>query len=188
MEEFIKKELAESARLKGEMIEETVSSIADAAEVIITALKKGGKVILFGNGGSAADAQHIACELIGKFKKVRGALPAIALTTDTSVLTALSNDFGFDFSFSRQVEALANPNDVLVAISTSGMSSNIIEAVKVGKEKGCKSISLTGKTGYRLANLVDVPIYVPSNVTPRIQEAHITIGHIICALVEEAFS
>ena len=187
MEEIIKRELKESAYIKGLMAEETVASISDVADLVIKSLRRGGKVILFGNGGSAADAQHIACELVGKFKKVRSAQPAIALTTDTSVMTAVANDFGYEFIFSRQIEALARPEDVIIAISTSGNSPNVLEGVKAARDKGCKTVAFTGKTGGKLAQMVDIPLRVPSNETPRIQEAHITIGHIICLLVEKAF-
>jgi D-sedoheptulose 7-phosphate isomerase len=187
MEELIKKELTDSAYVKSLMAEETVSSIVDAVDLVIKALRRGGKILLFGNGGSAADAQHIACELIGKFKKVRSSQPAIALTTDTSVLTSVANDFGYEFIFSRQIEALANSEDVVIAISTSGNSPNVLEGVKAARDKGCKSIALTGRSGGKLAQIVDIPIRIPSNETARIQEAHITVGHIICAMVEKAF-
>lgn len=187
MEELIKKELTDSAYVKSLMAEETVSSIVDAVDLVIKTLRHGGKVLLFGNGGSAADAQHIACELIGKFKKVRSSQPAIALTTDTSVLTSVANDFGYEFIFSRQIEAIANSEDVVIAISTSGNSPNVLEGVKAARDKGCKSIALTGRSGGKLAQIVDIPIRIPSNETARIQEAHITVGHIICAMVEKAF-
>jgi D-sedoheptulose 7-phosphate isomerase len=187
MEELIKKELTDSAYVKSLMAEETVSSIVDAVDLVIKALRRGGKILLFGNGGSAADAQHIACELIGKFKKVRSSQPAIALTTDTSVLTSVANDFGYEFIFSRQIEAIANSEDVVIAISTSGNSPNVLEGVKAARDKGCKTIALTGRSGGKLAQIVDIPIRIPSNETARIQEAHITVGHIICAMVEKAF-
>lgn len=187
MQDFIKGEFMESAQVKGQMAEELVSAVDDAADLIIKTLRRGGKVIVFGNGGSAADAQHIACELVGKFKKVRKAQPAIALTTDTSILTAVANDFGFDYIFSRQIEALARSEDVVMALSTSGNSPNVLEGVKAARDLGCKSIGLTGKSGGRLAQLADIPVRVPSNSVPRIQEAHITVGHIICSLVERAF-
>jgi D-sedoheptulose 7-phosphate isomerase len=187
MEELIKKELTDSAYVKSLMAEETVSSIVDAVDLVIKALRRGGKILLFGNGGSAADAQHIACELIGKFKKVRSSQPAIALTTDTSVLTSVANDFGYEFIFSRQIEAIASSEDVVIAISTSGNSPNVLEGIKAARDKGCKTIALTGRSGGKLAQIVDIPIRIPSNETARIQEAHITVGHIICAMVEKAF-
>lgn len=187
MEELIRKELSESAYVKSLIAEEMVPSIIDAADLVIKSLRRGGKVLLFGNGGSAADAQHIACELIGKFKKVRSSQPAIALTADTSVLTSVANDFGYEFVFSRQIEAIAKAEDVVIAISTSGNSLNVIEGVKAARDKGCKTIALTGRSGGKLAQIVDIPLRVPSNETPRVQEAHITIGHVICALVEKAF-
>jgi D-sedoheptulose 7-phosphate isomerase len=187
MEELIKKELSDSAYVKSLMAEEIVPTIVDAADLVIKSLRRGGKILLFGNGGSAADAQHIACELVGKFKKVRSSQSAIALTTDTSILTSVANDFGYEFVFSRQIEAIANSEDVVIAISTSGNSPNVLEGVKAARDKGCKTIGLTGRSGGKLAQIVDIPVRVPSNEIPRIQEAHITVGHIICALVEKAF-
>ncbi len=187
MEELIKKELADSAYVKSLMAEETVSSIVDAVDLVIKSLRRGGKILLFGNGGSAADAQHIACELIGKFKKVRSSQPAIALTTDTSVLTSVANDFGYEYVFSRQIEAIANSQDVVIAISTSGNSPNVLEGVMAARDKGCKTIALTGRSGGKLAQIVDISVRIPSNEIARIQEAHITVGHIICAMVEKAF-
>lgn len=185
MEDIIVRELKESIGVKRAIAEGMAGEIAEAARMVIDALRAGGKVILFGNGGSAADAQHIACELVGRFGRERPALPAIALTTDTSVLTAVGNDIGFENIFARQVEALANSGDVAIAISTSGSSPDVIKAVGVAREKGCKVIGFTGKNGQKLAGLADLAIVVPSDKTPRIQEAHITIGHIICRLVEE---
>ncbi len=185
MEDIIVRELKESIEVKRAIAEGMAGEIAEAARMVIDALRAGGRVILFGNGGSAADAQHIACELVGRFGRERPALPAIALTTDTSVLTAVGNDIGFENIFARQVEALANSGDVAIAISTSGSSPDVIKAVGVAREKGCKVIGFTGKNGQKLAGLADLAIVVPSDKTPRIQEAHITIGHIICRLVEE---
>lgn len=151
---------------------------------IIAALKKGGKVVFFGNGGSAADAMHLAGELVGHLKLERPAIPAIALTANTSIITAIANDDGYETVFSRQVEALVNKNDVVIAISTSGNSPNVIRAVTAAKAKGARTIGLTGGSGGKLAGVVDLALVVPSNDTQRIQEAHITIGHIICELVE----
>ena len=168
-------------------MQELLPLIKDAAKLCVKALKEGGKVLLCGNGGSAADAQHIAAELSGRFKKERSALAGIALTTDTSALTAIGNDYGFDKVFSRQVEALAKKGDVLIAISTSGNSANVINAIKSAQKIGCKVITLTGKDGGKMANMGDVNIIIPSNNTPRIQEMHIMVGHIICALVDEEF-
>jgi D-sedoheptulose 7-phosphate isomerase len=177
--------LEESARVKLALSREKIAEIERMVSLIVTAVKAGGKVVLFGNGGSAADAQHLAGELVGRFKLERRALPAIALTTNTSTLTAMANDCGYETVFSRQVEALVNEKDVVIAISTSGNSPNIIEAVKAAKKKGARTIGLTGGSGGKLAEVADLVITVPSNDTPRIQEAHITIGHIVCELVEK---
>jgi len=161
------------------------SIIYDASLVIVDAILKGNKILLCGNGGSASDAQHIAAEFVGRFVLERKALPAIALTTDTSILTAIGNDYGFDTIFSRQIEALAQPGDVLIAISTSGMSTNIQNAINKAHEIGCHTIGLTGKGGGFIRP--NTSIIVPSNVTSHIQEAHILIGHIICELVDDAW-
>ena len=184
MKDLIIQELEASASIKNIMAQSLSDVIADAARRIITACRAGGKILLIGNGGSAADAQHIAAELVGRFKKERKALPAIALTTDTSLLTALANDRGYETIFSRQLEALANEKDVLIAITTSGSSPNILKAVETAKAKGVFVIGLTGENGTKLKAMADLTIMVPSSNTPRIQEAHITIGHIICSLVE----
>jgi len=184
MKELVIKALEESAGIKKMIAENLSDIIADAARIILNAYKAGRKVLLIGNGGSAADAQHIAAELAGRFKLERTGLPAIALTTNTSTLTALANDYGYDSVFSRQVEALANAQDVLIAITTSGTSPNILKAVETAHSKGVVVIALTGKNGGKLKSMADLAIVVPSDNTPRIQEAHITIGHIICHLVE----
>ena len=181
----IVKGLEESARIKKAIAESKIDEIESMVKLIITAYKIGGKVVLFGNGGSAADAQHLAGELVGQFALKRQAFPAIALTTDTSVLTAVANDYGYDAVFSRQVEALVNEKDVVIGISTSGNSPNVIEAIKLAKTKGAKTIGLTGGNGGKLAKVADLVLIVPSDSTPRIQEAHITIGHIVCELVEK---
>jgi len=175
--------LKESANLKLLLIEKC-DKIEEIVDIVIEAYKKGKKVILFGNGGSAADAQHISAELVGRFKKDRKALPAITLTTNTSVLTALSNDYGFDIVFSRQVDAVVEDGDVVIAISTSGNSPNVLKGVDAARRKGAKTVGLTGKDGGKLKDMVDIAIVVPSDKTARIQEGHITIGHIICELVE----
>ena len=184
----IVKGLEESAQIKKAIAESKIGEIASMVKLIITAYKIGGKVVLFGNGGSAADAQHLAGELMGQFKLNRQALPAIALTTNTSVLTAVANDYGYDTVFTRQVEALVNEKDVVIGISTSGNSPNVIEAMKMAKMKGAKTIGLTGGNGGKLAEVADLALIVPSDSTPRIQEAHITIGHIVCELVERELS
>jgi D-sedoheptulose 7-phosphate isomerase len=168
-------------------MEKLLPDIVNAADLCLTSLKDGGKILLCGNGGSAADSQHIAAELSGRFKKERKALAGIALTTDTSALTAIGNDYGFEYLFSRQVEALAKEEDTLIAISTSGNSKNVINAIAVAKKIGCKIITLTGKDGGKMKNLGDVNIVIPSNDTPRIQEMHIMVGHMICALIDEKF-
>jgi D-sedoheptulose 7-phosphate isomerase len=158
--------------------------IYDACEIINQALQKGKKIILCGNGGSAADAQHIAAEFTGRFVKERKALAAIALTTDTSALTAIGNDYGFDKIFERQVEALASPGDILIGISTSGNSKNVINAFKKASEIGCITIGLTGNDGGIMSEICRTNIVIPSSITARIQEMHILIGHIFCSYVD----
>ena len=167
---------------------ENIEAIENCAELIFQTVKRGGKILIFGNGGSAADAQHFAAEFVGRYETERRALPAIALTTDTSALTALANDYGFERIFARQVEALAREGDCLIAISTSGKSPNIISAVMKGRSLGCQIIGLTGANGKKLASLCDSSILVPSERTARIQEAHITIAHIWCELVDDKVS
>jgi D-sedoheptulose 7-phosphate isomerase len=163
---------------------DVVLVVAKVTEILVNALKQGNKVLLFGNGGSAADAQHIAAELVGRFAFDRPALPALALSVNSSCVTAIGNDYGFDQVFSRQLEALAHPGDVAIGISTSGNSANVIRAVSTAKRIGLYTIALTGRTGGELRNMVDHCICVPSNETPRIQECHILIGHIVSELVE----
>ena len=158
--------------------------IAEAGQICASALHAGKRIYLCGNGGSAADAQHIAAELIGRFVGERRSLPAIALTTDTSALTAIGNDYGYEQVFSRQVEGLAEEGDVLIAISTSGNSTNILNAVQAAHERGSRVIGLSGKSGGDLHTAVDVSLVIPSDVTARIQEMHIVIGHLLCALIE----
>ena len=154
----------------------------------IAALKSGGKILLMGNGGSAADAQHIAAELVGRYLCERQGLPAIALTTDTSILTAVANDYGYGAVFLRQVEALANAQDVVVGYSTSGNSENVCLAMQLAKQKGCYTVALTGQSGGKLKALADTCLCIPSLSTPRIQEAHAFIGHMLCALVDAEFN
>jgi D-sedoheptulose 7-phosphate isomerase len=165
---------------------EIVSSTAQVSAILIDALRKGNKPLLFGNGGSAADAQHIAAEFVGRFAFDRPALPALALSVNSSCVTAIGNDYGFDTTFARQIEALGRPGDVAIGISTSGNSTNIVQAITVATRKGLRTVALTGATGGRLKNAVEHCICVPSNETPRIQECHILIGHIISELVEHA--
>ena len=183
--ERVKNLLNISADLKKTVAETLSSEILDAAQKIQGRLEAGGKLMLMGNGGSAGDAQHIAAELVGRFKKERKAMPALALTVDTSSLTALGNDYGFDTIFERQVEALANKNDAVIGISTSGNSENIIRAVNKANSIGAFTIGLLGNDGGKLKDAVNLPIIIPSNDTARIQEVHITIGHIICEIIEE---
>lgn len=177
--------LEESAQIKMTIAKSNIKAIENIVSLIVEAYKNGGKIVLCGNGGSAADAQHIAGELVGRFAMERQAFPAIALTTDTSIITALANDYGYASVFRRQIEALVNGKDVVIGISTSGNSPNIIEAMKTAKTIGAKTIGLTGSDGGKLAEIVDLLMPVPSKVIPRIQESHITIGHIVCELVEK---
>lgn len=184
----IRTQIEENISLNRSLLDDTfLNSVEACAGYFTTALKSGGKILFCGNGGSAADSQHLAAELVvrlrGSFN--RPSLPAIALTVNSSVLTAAGNDFGFNAIFSRQVESIGQPGDALVAISTSGNSLNIIEAVKTAREKEIKTIGFLGGSGGALAGLVDLPLIIPSPTTARIQEAHILIGHIICQLVEE---
>lgn len=165
-----------------------LASIESSAEIILSAVKAGGKVLICGNGGSAADAQHIAAEFVGRYETERMALPAISLTTDTSALTALSNDYGYEHVFRRQVEALASEGDVLIAISTSGASPNVVNALMKAREIGCSVVGLTGAKGGKFAALCDACVVVPSERTARIQEMHITVGHIWCEYVDAALS
>ncbi len=188
MRDKIKEILWESIQVKEEILREGISSIISIAELFIDSLKKGGKIILMGNGGSASDSQHIAAELVGRFKKERPALPALALSVNTSTITAIANDYSYDQIFARQIEALAQKNDLVVGISTSGKAKNVAAAIKQAKKMGLKTVALSGGDGGELTKLADVSLLVPSPVTARIQEAHITIGHIICELVEESLS
>lgn len=164
-----------------------VPQIESGCDIITKTILAGGKVLLAGNGGSAADAQHIAAELTGRFVKERKALPAIALTVDTSALTAISNDYGYERVFERQIEALALPKDLFIAISTSGSSPNILNALRAAKEIGCTTIGLSGRTGGQMNDLCDLNIVIPEENTARIQEMHILIGHILCKAVDELY-
>jgi D-sedoheptulose 7-phosphate isomerase len=163
-----------------------VPLIAEMGILLTAALNHGNKLLVMGNGGSAADSQHFAAEIVGRFKLERRALPAIALSTDTSILTAIGNDYGFDAVFSRQVEALAAPGDIVVGISTSGNSPNVLKALNMAKARGCRTIGLLGKDGGSIKAACDLALVVPTEDTPRIQEGHITIIHIVCDLVEKA--
>lgn len=177
--------LKEDIDLKNKVVKELPGKIEEAAKALVEALKNGKKALIFGNGGSAADSQHMACELVARYKKERKALPAIALSTNTSNLTAISNDYSFDVVFSRQIEALGERGDVAFGISTSGNSRNVLKGLEAAKSKGLKTIGLLGSDGGSIKNMADISIIVPAKSTPRIQEAHITIEHIICELVEE---
>ncbi|HOV24036.1 MAG TPA: D-sedoheptulose 7-phosphate isomerase [Candidatus Marinimicrobia bacterium] len=186
MHQKIIAQLEESAEVKRQTIVTAVDSIEAAAQMLIDCYRAGGKVLLCGNGGSAADAQHLAAELISRLKLERAAIPALALTTNTSLLTAIGNDYKYDLVFVRQVEAFGKVGDVLIAISTSGESENVIKAVEFSRMQGIKSIALTGAKGGRLAEKVDLAIKIPSDNVQRIQECHITVGHILCELIESA--
>ena len=183
MQEKIRRQIEASIEAKRKL---PAADIGAAAMVLIVALKSGHKVLLAGNGGSAADCQHIAGELVGRFKKERKALPAISLTTDTSIITALANDYGSESIFSRQVEAHGAKGDVLLALSTSGSSPNILKAAEAAKKRGMKVVGLTGIKGAKLKSLSDVCITAASDDTPRIQECHTMAAHIICGLIEDA--
>ncbi|MFA5087465.1 MAG: D-sedoheptulose 7-phosphate isomerase [Candidatus Omnitrophota bacterium] len=188
MKNLIEKVFQESIKVKEDTLRDNLSSILSAAEEIIRVLRADGKILLFGNGGSAADSQHIAAEFIGRFQKERQSLAALALTTDSSILTALGNDYGFDVIFSRQIEGLGRKGDIALGISTSGSSRNVINGIKQARKMGMKTISLTGCGGGEIASLSDIKIVVPSQITARIQEAHSCIAHAICELVEKSFS
>ncbi len=167
------------------VIDKLQEDILKASQMAVETLKRGNKILLFGNGGSAGDAQHIAAELTGRYKTERRGLPAIALTTDTSAITAIGNDYGYQRIFDRQVEALANKGDLLIGISTSGNSPNVINALALGKEIGCQTLGMSGKGGGEMTVACDLNIIVPANDTARIQEMHILIGHIICQAIDE---
>ena len=185
--QYVKSHFEDSIQVKNQILQDKalIELIQKVALITTNAYKNGFKTMLAGNGGSAADAQHIAGEFVSRFYFDRPGIPSIALTTDTSILTAIGNDYGYDRLFARQVQAQGVKGDIFIGISTSGNSTNIIEALKVCKEKEIISIVLTGQSGGKMADLCDYCIKVPSNCTPRIQESHIVIGHIICAIVEE---
>ncbi|MFH1613394.1 MAG: D-sedoheptulose 7-phosphate isomerase [bacterium] len=185
MKTIIKNNLEENIKIINNLISNDLDKIVEIAKMIIKIYQKKGKLFICGNGGSAADAQHIAAEMINHFKIKRKALPAIALTTDTSILTSIGNDLNFNEIFSRQIEALSSKKDILIAISTSGNSQNILNAVKEAQTIGMKTIGLTGKNGGKLSSMVDINVNIPSNNTAHIQEMHITILHNICELVEK---
>ncbi len=188
MKKTIEAIFEESIAVKQETLKKNTDSIISAAEIIISALKKGNKLFFCGNGGSAADSQHIAAEFVGRFQKERKAWPAIALTTDTSALTALGNDYSFDIVFSRQLQALGQKGDVLIAISTSGNSKNVLMALRQAREMGLLTIGVTGGNGGQMAPLCDISIIAASSITARIQESHLVIFHTLCALVENTLA
>jgi D-sedoheptulose 7-phosphate isomerase len=180
----IVQQLEDSAAIKQRIAEECLEEIVQAAVILVDTYRWGRKVLLCGNGGSAADSQHIAGELVAKLTRERRALAAVALTVNSSLLTSIVNDGAWEQVFARQVEALGQPGDVLVAISTSGHSANVNAAVRVAKERGLRTLALTGRDGGELAGLADLAIVIPSDNTQRIQEGHITVGHILCDIVE----
>ena len=182
----IKEAFRESVEAKQAMTEEDFRTIEEIADIMVEALGRKRKVIWMGNGGSAADAQHLAAELVSKFYMEREGLPSLALHCNTSVLTAVGNDYGFDHVFERQIEALAREGDVVVGISTSGNSPNVLRAIEKARDKGCITVGMTGRSGGLVFGAVDICLRVPSDDTPRIQEVHITVGHVICELVESA--
>ncbi len=187
MQSLVSKAIQEHKELIEIIQDQLQSQIAIAGELILKTIKDGNKILLCGNGGSASDAQHISAEFTGRFLKERRGLPAIALTTDTSALTAIGNDYGFDRVFERQVEALANEGDLLIGISTSGNSTNVLKALDKANTLGCLTIGLSGRDGGEMSELCDINIVVPSTTTARIQEMHILIGHILCAIVDESY-
>jgi len=188
MKSKVKIQFLESADVKRAFVGEYIEKIVLVTEQMIASLKQGHKVLFFGNGGSATDASHLAAELVNRFARNRRALPAVSLTTDMSVITSIGNDSDFSNIFSRQIEALGQKGDIAIAISTSGKSSNVLKGVEAARAIGMITIGFTGGDGGLLAKQVDHAFIVPSNVTARIQETHITLGHVICGLVEEAFS
>jgi len=184
METTILKRFKESVEVKTRFLKESLPQLLDVIKLITHAFEAGNKLFFFGNGGSAADAQHLAAEFVNRYLMDRPPLPAIALTTDTSILTSISNDLAFDEIFAKQLRALGKKGDVAIGISTSGNASNVIKAIEVAKEMGMKTVALTGNDGGGLAKVADISLIVSSTSTPRIQETHILIGHILCEMVE----
>jgi D-sedoheptulose 7-phosphate isomerase len=184
MENIIPKRFKESGEVKTRFLKENLPRFLEAIKLVSHAFERGNKLLLLGNGGSAADAQHIAAEFVNRFIIDRPPLPAIALTTDTSILTSVANDSAFQEIFARQIKALGKEGDVVIGLSTSGNSPNVIRALEVAKEMGIKTVALTGNDGGMLARLADIPLVVSSSSTPRIQETHILVGHILCEMVE----
>lgn len=188
MKQTIKNELLSHLEVINLTIETMQEKLEQASLLVVETLKNGNKILLCGNGGSAADAQHIAAELVGRYKRDRRGLAAIALTTDSSILTSIGNDYGYDRVFDRQVEALANKGDLIIGISTIGNSQNIVNALKFARELDCKTLGFSGAKGGVMNELCDINLIVPSNDTPRIQEMHILFGHIICQIVDDELS
>jgi len=184
MENIIPKRFKESGEVKTRFLKENLPRFLDAIKLVSQAFERGNKLLLFGNGGSAADAQHIAAEFVNRYIIDRPPLPAIALTTDSSILTSISNDSAFQDIFARQIKALGKEGDVVIGLSTSGNSPNVVKAFEVAKEMGIKTVALTGNDGGTLVKIADVPLVVSSSSTPRIQETHILVGHILCEMVE----
>ena len=182
---LISEYIEKSIQTKKDLLQDHIPEIVRVADVILNACRTGNTIFWFGNGGSAADAQHLACELVSRFLIERKALASIALTTNTSELTAIANDYDFNAVFSRQIEALVKPGDVVIGISTSGNSPNVIEGIRTAKRLGAITVAFTGATGGKLCGEADYLLSVPSDVTPHIQEAHIMIGHVLCYLVEK---
>ncbi|HTL71010.1 MAG TPA: D-sedoheptulose 7-phosphate isomerase [Candidatus Eisenbacteria bacterium] len=188
MRDRIEQDIRDGIRVKEELLKSHVAVIEKAARLIGDCLKKGNKLLFFGNGGSASDSQHLAAEFVGRYEKERRALPAIALTTDTSILTAVANDYGYDRVFERQVEALGRPGDVAVGISTSGNSKSVILGIAKARELGLSTIVFSGRSGGELKGKADLELIVPSQKTSRIQETHILVGHILCERTDELLS
>ena len=188
MQSIIQFEFEEHLKIAQDTLELIGDSLEIAAKACIDSLNQGGKILIFGNGGSAGDAQHIAAELVGRYKVERKGLAAIALTTDTSILTSIGNDYGYERVFDRQVEALANKDDIVIGISTSGNSANVISGLTLAKKLDCKTIGLSGRGGGEMNELCAINLVVPAEDTPRIQEMHILIGHTLCHLIDKAFS
>ncbi|MBC8473572.1 MAG: SIS domain-containing protein [Candidatus Omnitrophica bacterium] len=186
MKEKIQRLVNESIDVKKRVLETQLSEIENLARMMIATIKSGHKILIFGNGGSASDSLHIAAELVGRFQKERKAIPAIALTSNISTLTALGNDYGFDHIFERQVQAMGKKNDMALGISTSGRSKNVLRGIQASSKAGLKTAVLTGQKKTRLSEISDVSIRIPSTNTARVQEAHITLAHIICEIIEDA--
>jgi D-sedoheptulose 7-phosphate isomerase len=185
--EMIKTELIDHRKALEKVMDSLLHDIENACRLCVDTIKKGNKILFFGNGGSAADAQHLAAELSGRYKKERKGLPGIALTTDSSAITAIGNDYEYDYIFERQVEAIANAGDLLVGISSTGNSANVIRAFNMGKSLGCKTLGLSGRGGGKMNENCDLNIIVPTDVTARVQEMHILIGHILCQAIDDEF-